>query len=106
MANQCHRAWKTTTLGCPLGLRNIVYDRLQPQPPHVPACVTGWDNLADNDDLVAAHLDLTPFFPPAPGRTITPVTPPIVDNGARPHEASHYLTKRSAGRIVARALNH
>ncbi len=92
------------TLGSPLGLRTIVYDRLQPRPPHVPPAVTSWDNLVDRDDLVAAHLDLAPYFPPTTGHTVTPVTPPAVDNGSKPHEATHYLTKPRTGRIVSQSL--
>jgi hypothetical protein len=92
------------TLGSPLGLHTIIYERLRPQPPHVPAAVTRWDNLVDGDDLVAAHLDLSPYFPPAPGSTVRPTTPPAIDNGAKPHDATHYLAKRSVGRIVAAAL--
>ncbi|EKT78097.1 hypothetical protein WSS_A34337 [Rhodococcus opacus M213] len=94
------------TLGSPLGLQNVVYDRLRPPPPNrtVPACVTRWDNLVDNDDLVAAHRDLAPFFPPAAESDVKPVTAQSVDNGAKPHEGIHYLTKRTTGRIISEAL--
>jgi hypothetical protein len=93
------------TLGSPLGLRTIIYDRLFPQPSHVPPTVTRWDNLVDRDDLVAAHLDLAPYFPPAPGATVVPITQASLDNGAKPHEAAHYLTKRTTGRIVSEVLH-
>ena len=43
----------------------------------VPAAVTRWENLAAEDDLVAAHLDLKPYFPPAPGSTVTPHMPMV-----------------------------
>jgi hypothetical protein len=92
------------TLGSPLGLRNVIYERLRPQPTHVPAAVTRWDNLVDHDDLVAAHLDLQPYFPPASGATVVPVTVAAVDNGSKPHDATHYLTKRVTGRIVTETL--
>jgi len=49
-------------------LRTVVYDRLRPRPSHVSPTVTRWDNLVDRDDLVAAHLDLAPYFPPPPDR--------------------------------------
>ena len=91
------------TLGSPLGLQNVVYQRLRPQPPHVPVVVTRWENFAAEDDLVAARLDLAPYFPPAPGRTVAPHTH-IVDTGSKPHEIVHYLTKPSMGRVVAEAL--
>jgi hypothetical protein len=91
------------TLGSPLGLRNIIYERLRPQPPHVPPTLTRWDNIVDRDDLVAAHLDLRPHFPPA-ASAIIPVTTATVDNGSKPHDATHYLTKRITGRIVTETL--
>lgn len=93
------------TLGSPLGLRNVVYERLRPSPPYVPPAVTKWDNLVDRDDLVAAHLDLAPYFPPAPGSTVAPVTAPPLDNGAKPHDAQHYLAKTATGRIVTAAVS-
>lgn len=91
------------TLGSPLGLQGIVYDRLRPQPPHVPPSVTRWENFAAEDDLVAARLDLKPYFAPAPGATVTPVSH-IVDTGAKPHQIEHYLTKPTCGRVVAESL--
>ena len=91
------------TLGSPLGLKSVVYERLCPQPPHVPAAVNRWENLAAEDDLVAAHLDLAPYFPPAAGSTITPHTH-IVDTGSKPHDITHYLTKPTVGRIITETL--
>jgi pimeloyl-ACP methyl ester carboxylesterase len=93
------------TLRSPLGLRTVVYDRLRPKPSHVPPTVIRWDNLVDRDDLVAAHLDLAPYFLPATGSTVAPVTAPALDNGAKPHDALHYLTKKTTGRIITDALS-
>jgi len=67
--------------------------------------VTRWDNLVDRDDLAAAHLDLAPYFPPATGSTVTPITAPPLDNGSKPHEALRYHTKKSTGRIITAALD-
>jgi hypothetical protein len=97
-----HRA-ALITLGSPLGLKTIVYDRLRPQPPRVPESVTRWENFAAQDDLVAARLDLAPYFDHAAGSTVTPVSH-IVDTGAKPHQIEHYLTKPSCGRVVAETL--
>ncbi|WP_406230880.1 hypothetical protein [Nocardia sp. NBC_01009] len=93
------------TLGSPLALQSIIYPRLRPQPPIVPPALARWENIADRDDIVAAHLDLAPFFPPGPGGTVVPTTHPAIDNGAQPHDVAHYLTKRSVGHIVAEALS-
>ncbi|QXN90134.1 hypothetical protein KV110_32625 [Nocardia iowensis] len=92
------------TMGSPLGLRTVIYDRLRPQPCTVPKAVAGWYNLVDRDDLVAAHLDLAPYFPPFPGAGVAPITEEPLDNGASPHDSTHYLTKAVTGGIVAKAL--
>jgi len=59
------------TLGSPLGLRNVVFDRLRPAPAAVPGSnqvmgawppVRMWANVADTGDIVAAVEDLRPLF--------------------------------------------
>ncbi|MFE6611017.1 hypothetical protein [Amycolatopsis sp. NPDC057786] len=89
------------TLGSPLGLRTVVYERTRPQPPSVPPGVARWVNLADRDDLVAARPDLSGMFPGADGVLDSGYT---VDNGAKPHEAAFYLAKRRTGEALSRAL--
>jgi hypothetical protein len=90
------------TIGSPLGLRTVVYERLRPQPPAVPPLVRRWVNVADRDDLVAARPDLSTSFPGADGVLESGYT---VDNGAKPHEAAFYLTKREVGDPIGRALS-
>lgn len=81
------------TLGSPLALRSVIYDRLDVKA--YPQNVRRWVNIADRDDLVAADPDLLRGFGEgASGRLESTVT---VDNGAKPHEASFYLTKAQAG---------
>ncbi|KFU80116.1 hypothetical protein SAMN04489729_2015 [Amycolatopsis lurida] len=89
------------TLGSPLGLRTVVYERTRPQPPSVPPGVARWVNLADRDDLVAARPDLSGLFPGADGVLDSGYT---VDNGAKPHEAAFYLAKRRTGEVLSQAL--
>lgn len=90
------------TLGSPLGMRTVIYERLRPQPASVPEAVKRWINVADRDDLVAADLDLTRGFPGANGVLESHWT---VDNGGKPHEATHYLAKSVIGRPVAAAFS-
>lgn len=90
------------TLGSPLGMRTLIYDKLQPQPPSIPTSVTAWHNFADTNDLVAAVLDLAPHFHSSNRITITDNSAP--DNGSTPHDAVAYLTKRSVGDAIADAL--
>lgn len=89
------------TLGSPLGLHTVVYERLRPQPPRVPDRVLRWVNVADRDDIVAAQPDLTAGFPGRPGVLDCAYT---VDNGAKPHEATFYLTSSLVGSAIADAF--
>ncbi|MQS34418.1 hypothetical protein [Streptomyces katsurahamanus] len=88
------------TLGSPLGLRTVVYDRL-PQPRAVPATTRRWVNLADRDDLAAALLDLAELFADPYDALESDWT---VDNGAQPHRAESYLHTRQAGSALAAVL--
>jgi hypothetical protein len=88
------------TLGSPLGLQTIVYQRLRPQPPGFPANVAWWVNVADRDDFIAAEPDLDGLFgsdPPGGAQFDAGYT---VDNGAEPHNCQFYLGKFQVGRPV------
>jgi hypothetical protein len=92
------------TLGSPLGLPNIIYDRLDPQPPTYPTRVKHWVNISAPDDFVASVPDLAPIFSlgkPSAARFDGYCT---VDNGSQPHSAAHYLTKRQTGAAVGAAM--
>lgn len=88
------------TIGCPLGLRTVVYERVRPQPPRFPPAVHQWVNVADRNDLAAAEPDLTPLFGPTapPGALLEGGY--TVENGAKPHQADFYLTKALVGRPI------
>jgi hypothetical protein len=91
------------TLGSPLGLRSIVYDRLRPQPPGFPPSVRRWVNLAGHDDYIAAEPNLSSLF--ALGEPSEAFEAGwILDTGAKPHDATHYLTKKETGRPVGQTL--
>lgn len=87
------------TLGSPLGMSTVFYERLTVQPPHVPESLTAWTNLADPDDLIATHLDLAPYFP---GTHVACVSHQV-DNGADPHDPVRYLQHGEAGEAIAAA---
>jgi hypothetical protein len=89
------------TLGSPLGIRTVIYDRLRPKPPGVPPVLGRWVNLVDPDDLVAAEPNLAIGFPGPAGVLSSGYT---VDNGATPHEATFYLTAGETGRAIAEVL--
>ena len=93
------------TLGSPLGLRSVIYNRLTPQPPTYPTRVRRWVNIADRNDLVAAEPDLTPLFSASRPADSVLESGWTVDNGAKPHEALYYLRKKQVGKPFAEALD-
>lgn len=101
-----HPGWRDltlVTLGSPLGVPRLVFDRLVPAPSNGsarwPAPVKAWTNIADPGDAVALVKELAPTF----GRRITDIP---VHNGARAHDIRPYLTARETGAAAARALGH
>ena len=66
------------TLGSPLGIPNVVFDRLTPAPAGGqgawPGPSASWVNVADPDDIVALHKQLAGLFagPPAASRQRSP----------------------------------
>lgn len=85
------------TLGSPLGIRNLVYDKLLPSPGQWPGSVQSWVNIADEGDVVALVKDLRPLFGAAVGHM-------LVHNGAKAHDMTRYLTSEPAGRAIADGL--
>lgn len=94
------------TLGSPLGIPNVVFDRLTPTPAGGlgtwPGSVAGWVNVADPDDIVALRKDLSPLFS---GRSPDQVVcDRQVDNGDEPHAADRYLNARETGSALGDIL--
>ena len=94
------------SLGSPLGLPNLVFDRLQPRPRpvgasprgHWPARVRTWTNIADAGDVVAVVEDLRPLF----GDGVRQIR---VHNHAHAHDMAPYLTDQMTGRAIVAGLN-
>ncbi|ANN17906.1 hypothetical protein SD37_21155 [Amycolatopsis orientalis] len=88
------------TLGSPLGLRSVVFDRLDPAPigqvGQWPGSVRRWTNVADRGDVVALPSGLAGRFPNVRDETIT--------NGVRMHDLLRYLTAPTTGRAIARGV--
>lgn len=89
------------TLGSPLGIRNLVFDRLIPAPVSGQGCwpssAAGWINIADRGDVVALNKRLAPLFS---GQ----VTDVLVNNGSKAHDIRPYLTARETGQAISEAL--
>lgn len=94
------------TLGSPLGLPNLIFDRLRPQPQaagsgvrgHWPGSARAWTNIADSGDVVALVEDLRPLF----GDKIRQIR---VHNGSHAHDMKPYLTEPQTGMAIAAGLN-
>ncbi|MFV2103045.1 hypothetical protein [Micromonospora sp. LOL_024] len=89
------------TLGSPLGIRGMIFDRLAPAPRagagQWPPQLESWTNIADRGDVVALVKTLAPVFPGA-------LTDVSVHNGTKAHDARPYLTARETGDAVRTAL--
>ncbi|WP_371618600.1 hypothetical protein [Streptomyces sp. NBC_00454] len=99
-----HPQWQDLTLitlGSPLAVRGLVFDRLRPTPhggaARWPVPVKRWVNIADRADAVALVKELAPSFG-------TRVQDLAVDNGAHAHDVRPYLTARETGLVLAEAL--
>lgn len=89
------------TLGSPLGLDTIIFQRTVPQPPAYPSLVGWWVNIADPDDIVAADSTLAKRFPPPAGRKLTDHD---VENRLRAHDAVNYLKQPEVAYPLALTL--
>jgi hypothetical protein len=89
------------TLGSPLGVPNLIFDRLVPRPRdgcgRWPAGIRRWTNVADDGDVVALTKTLAPLFGPI-------VRDVSVHNGAKAHDVRPYLTAEQTGLAVLQGL--
>jgi pimeloyl-ACP methyl ester carboxylesterase len=104
-----HPEWPVralVTLGSPLGIRNLIFDRLVPAPVAGesgnlagawPGGAQVWTNVADAGDVVALAKDLRPLFGPK-------VACYLVDNGSHAHDVQPYLTAAETGAAIAAGL--
>lgn len=89
------------SLGSPLGIKRIVFDRLEPSPQNGigtrPKGIEKWVNIADHKDIVALEKKLNPFFEGL-------IEDKHIDNGANAHNASRYLTSVKTGQAIKDGL--
>jgi hypothetical protein len=87
------------TIGCPLGIPNVVFEALSPKPVNGRGArpnVTRWVNIADRGDLVALEKKLAPKF--------GDVEDVLVHNGWKSHDVLRYLSAPETGKVVSDAL--
>jgi hypothetical protein len=99
-----HPEWparKLVTLGSPLGIRNLIFDRLRPAPVNGtgawPGAVSAWTNVADAGDIVALNKRLASLFG-------SRVQDESIDNGAKAHDVCPYLTSAKTGQAISAGL--
>ena len=94
------------TLGSPLGIRGLIFDRLIPAPKrdefgalkgNWPGGVREWTNIADAGDVVALVEDLRPMFD---GEMVCA----MVHNHAKAHDVRPYLTAVETGQAICSGL--
>jgi hypothetical protein len=91
------------TLGSPLGIRNLIFERLHPAPVDAVgrwpgAEVLVWTNIADAGDVVALQKDLRPRFGDRVGGF-------LVHNGAHAHDVRPYLSDATTGAAIGEGLS-
>ncbi|WP_234426034.1 lipase family protein [Streptomyces kebangsaanensis] len=101
-----HQVRALITIGSPLGIRNLVFDRLDPAPAGPRKEVRGawpgskelvWTNLAGQGDVVALVKDLRSGFG-------DDVRCALLATGTHAHDATAYLTDELCGKAIAEAL--
>jgi pimeloyl-ACP methyl ester carboxylesterase len=104
-----HPEWPVrtlVTLGSPLGIPNLIFDRLVPRPAAGdsgelrgawPGAAQSWVNVADAGDVVALVKDLRPLFGSRVGCY-------LVENGAHAHDVKPYLTAAETGAAISAGL--
>jgi hypothetical protein len=102
-----HPGWNVralVTLGSPLGIRNLIFDRLEPAPSgrndplgQWPGRVAKWTNVADEKDIVALVKDFRPLFGPR-------IENYLVSNGVKAHSVQPYLSAVETGAAVLAGL--
>ena len=89
------------SLGSPLGIKKMVFDRLEPSPQNGigsrPEGIEKWVNIADVKDIVALEKSLNPVFAGL-------IEDKLIDNGANAHNASRYLTAVETGEAIKYGL--
>ncbi len=89
------------TLGSPLGISNLIFDRLRPAPVKGkgvwPGAVKHWTNIADHGDVVALEKNLAKHF----GGGVCDV---VIYNGSHAHDCTRYLTAKETGMAIAQGL--
>ena len=101
LGNNARNVVGFVTIGSPLGIQNIIFQKLRPSPSAMGVGqwpgVKHWTNIADKGDIVALEKSLAPWFG-------TGVKDLLVNNGADAHHGERYLTSSEAGEAISASL--
>lgn len=107
IAHEClcaHPEWDIRafiTLGSPLGIRNLIVHRLDPQSQDNlgawPGSERAWTNIADAHDIVALEKKLQPYF-------AGDIRDVAVCNGGLAHDVNPYFTAAETGAAIQEGL--
>ena len=89
------------TMGSPIGIRNLIFDQLEPSPVNGmgrwPGGITRWINISDDGDVVALDKQLDHLF----HGDIVDIR---IHNLSKAHDVTPYLTAKATGAAIADAL--
>lgn len=91
------------TLGSPLAMSTLVWQRLVPHPPRTPESVGRWLNFWDRDDIVVARPRLEKRIQPS-SAGVVPVSSLVSSPGLWVHSATKYLRQGVVAAPVIEAL--
>ncbi len=106
-----HPEWPVRVLvtsGSPLGIRNLIFDRLVPSPVvsesgkpsgNWPDSAEAWANIANTGDVMILVKDLRPLF----GGKVAWY---LVHNGSHANDVRACLTAAQTGSAIVRAVEH
>ncbi|WP_338760706.1 hypothetical protein V7968_32280 [Nocardia vulneris] len=102
-----HSVRALITMGSPLGIPNLIFDRLEPVPAHGIGAWPGgqqlvWTNIADAGDVVALVKQLNPLFGSSFSQRVWDT---LVHNGSHAHSAVPYLTEKLTGQAIVGGLD-
>jgi hypothetical protein len=104
LCQQSNNVVSFISLGSPLGIPNLIFDKLEPSPINQkgiwPGKVKYWTNISEKGDLVALVKKLGPSF----GDELRKVKDISVDNGSDAHSAENYLTTSEIGEAIRTGL--
>jgi hypothetical protein len=90
------------SLGSPLGIRNLIFDKLTPRPNSMgigawPGKVKYWTNIADKGDIVALEKKIASLFEVSVNGSVKDI---LVHNGSGAHDGDRYLTTIEVGGAI------